>query len=117
MAEQGQTIGVESHGKAVEGKSAAEVLEVVPGGVGRNEDCGQEFARVIIDCQQEGLLVVGGPPLMDGGVVLPQFAQASTFPAAAGFGRGRGRTDQEREVMTGVGGDGLPVAQESEACG
>lgn len=31
MAEQGQAIGVEGHGQAVEGESAAEVLEVVPG--------------------------------------------------------------------------------------
>ena len=48
MAEQGQTIGVKSYRDAVEGKDAAEVLEVVPSGVGGNKDGGQEFARVII---------------------------------------------------------------------
>jgi len=49
--------------------------------------------------------------------VLPQFAQAGSFPAAAGFGPGRGRADQEREVTTGVSGDGFAVALESEAGG
>ena len=84
MAEQGQSIGVESQGQAVEGKSATEVLEVMPGGIGRNKDGGQEFARVVIKGKQEGLLIVGGPPLVDGGVVLPQFTHASPFPATAG---------------------------------
>jgi hypothetical protein len=117
MAEQGQAIGVESQGQAVEGKSAAEMLEMVPSGVGRNKDGGQEFARVIINGQQEGLLSGGGPPLVDGGVMLPQFAHAGSFPAAAGFGDVRGRTNQEREVAAGVSGDGFAVALESEAGG
>jgi len=117
MAEQGQAIGVKRYGQAVAGKGAAEVLEVVPGGVGGNKDGGQEFAGVIIHRQQEGLLLRRGPPLVDGGVVLPQFAQAGPFPAAAGFGGGWGRTDQEWEVMAGVGGDGFAVALEGEAGG
>jgi hypothetical protein len=71
MAEQGQAIGVKSYGDAVEGKSAAEVLEVVPGGVSRNKDGGEEFARVVIQRKQEGLFIGGGPPLVDGGVMLP----------------------------------------------
>jgi len=44
MAEQGQAIGVESQGQAVEDESATEVLEVMPGSVGWNKDSGQEFA-------------------------------------------------------------------------
>lgn len=117
MAEQGQAIGVERDGQAVAGKSAAEVLEVVPGDVGRNKAGGQEFARVVIHRQQEGLLLGGGPPLVDGGVVLPQFTQAGPFPAAAGLGGERGHTDQEREVPAGVRGDGFAVALEGEAGG
>lgn len=93
MAEQGQAIGVERHGQAVAGKSAAEVLKVVPSGVGRNKAGGQEFARVIINGKEAGLLIGGGPPLVAGGVVLPEFTQAGPFPAAAGLGGGRGRTD------------------------
>jgi hypothetical protein len=117
MAEQGQAIGVESQGQAMEGKSAAEVLEVVPSGVSRNKDGGQEFARVVIQGEQERLLVGGGPPLVDGGVVLPQFSHTGSFPAAVGLGGGCGRTDQEREVTAGVSGDGFAVALESEAGG
>ncbi len=44
MAEQGQAIGVESHGEAVVGKGPAEVLKMVPGSVGGDKDGGQEFA-------------------------------------------------------------------------
>ena len=66
MAEQGQAIGIERHRQAVEGERAAEVLEVVPGSVGGNEDGGQEFTGMVIDREQEGLFVIGGPPLMDG---------------------------------------------------
>ena len=117
MTEQGEAIGIESQGQAVEGKGAAEVLKVMPGGVGGNKDSGHEFARVIIHGQQEGLLVGGGPPLVNRGIVLPQFAQAGSFPAAAGLGGRRGGTDQEREVTTGVGSDGFAVALEGEASG
>jgi len=49
MAEQSQAIGVECHGQAMEAKGAAEVLEVVPSGVGGNKDRRQEFARVVIN--------------------------------------------------------------------
>ena len=71
MAEQSQAIGIERHRQAVDGERATEVLEVVPGGVGGNEDGGQEFAGMVIHREQEGLFVFSGPPLMDGGVVLP----------------------------------------------
>ena len=63
---------------------------MVPGGIGGDEDGAQEFAGVVIDGQQEGLLVLGGPPLVDGGIVLPEFAHTGAFPAAAGLGVGAG---------------------------
>jgi len=66
MAEEGQAISVERHWQAVEGEGPAEMLEVVPGGIGGNEDRGQEFAGVVIDGQQEGLFIIGRPPLVDG---------------------------------------------------
>ncbi len=117
VAEQGQAIGVEGQGQAVQAKGAAEVLEVMPGGIGGHKDGGHELARVVIDRQQEGLLVVGGPPLMDRGIVLPEFAHARPFPAAAGLGSGCGRADQEWQVATSVGGDGFAIALESKAGG
>ena len=72
---------------------------------------------MIIDGQQEGLLVVGRPPLVDRGVVLPEFADTGALPAATGLGEGRGRTDQQREVAMDVGGDRLTVPVEGEAGG
>ena len=117
MAKQGQAIGVDGHRQAVEGEGAAKVLEVVPGGVGGDEDGGQEFAGMVIHGQQEGLFILCGPPLVDGGIMLPEFAQAVPFPAAAGLGDGRGRTDQKREVSAGVSGDRFAVADESKAGG
>lgn len=105
MAKQGQAIGVDGHRQAVEGEGAAKVLEVVPGGVGGDEDGGQEFAGMVIHGQQEGLFILCGPPLVDGGIMRPEFAQAGPVPAAAGLGDGRGHTDQKREVSAGVSGD------------
>ena len=72
---------------------------------------------MVIHREQQGLLVLGRPPLVEGGVMLPEFAQAGAFPAAARLGSGRGRTDQEREVTAGVSGDGFAVALEAEAGG
>jgi hypothetical protein len=114
MAEQGETIGVDSQRHAVEGKGAAKVLEVTPGGVSGNKDTSQEMTRVVIHCQEQGLFILCGPPLVDGGIVLPQFSQAGAFPAAAGLGDGRERIDQEREVTAGVSGDGFAIALEIE---
>ncbi len=71
MAEQGQAVSIKGHRQAVQDERAAEVLEVVPSSVRGNKDGGQEFAGMVIDREQESLFVIGGPPLMDGGVVLP----------------------------------------------
>ena len=76
MAEEAQAVGVNDHGQAVLEKEAAKVFEVVPSGVGRDKDRAQEFAGMVIHGQQEGLLFIGGPPLVDGGIVLPEFIDA-----------------------------------------
>ena len=117
MAKQGQAISVDRHRPAVEGEGATKVLEVVPGGVGGDKNGGQKFAGMVIHGQQEGLFLFIRPPLVNGGIMLPEFAQASPFPAAAGLGDGRGRTDQQREVSAGVSGDRFAVADESKAGG
>ena len=72
MAEPGQASGVEGDRQAVAPEDALAMLAVVPGGVGGHQDGGQEFARVVIQRQQEGLFLVGGPPRVEGGVVLPR---------------------------------------------
>ena len=86
MTEEAEAIGVDDQRYAMLEKEPAKVLEVIPGGIGGNKDCTQKFSGMIIDGQQQGLLVGGWPPLVDGGIVLPEFVEAGTFPAAAGFG-------------------------------
>ena len=115
VAEEGQAIGVEDQRQAVSGKDAAEVLEVVPGGIGGDEDGTQQSAGVIIERQEEGLLVLGGPPLVDGGIVLPEFAHLCALPSSPRLGSRNWRADQPWEVNAGVGGDGLAVALEGAA--
>ena len=117
MTEQGQPIGVERDRQAVRAEDAAEVLAVMPSGIGGPKGPGQELAGMIIEREQEGLFIVGRPPLVDRGVVLPEFADPGALPAAAWFGAGRGRTDQEWEVAAGEGGDRFAVAVEGEAGG
>ena len=83
-------VGVEGHGQPVDGEEAAQVLELIPSGVGGNEGGPEEFAGMVIDREQEGLLVLSGPPLVDGGIVLPEFSEPGALPAAAGLGSGCG---------------------------
>ena len=70
---------------------------------------------MIIDGQQQGLLVRGRPPLVDGGIVLPKFAQARAFPAAACFGTRFWLADEVGKMGSNKGGDGLAMAFETEA--
>ena len=86
MAKKAEAIGIDDQGYAVLEKETAKMLEMIPRRIGRDKDCAQKFSGMIIDGQQQGLLVGGRPPLVDGGIVLPEFAQTGAFPAAAGFG-------------------------------
>ncbi len=99
------------------GDEAAEVLAVIPRGVGGNEGGPEQFAGRVIDREQQRLLVLGRPPGVEGGVVLPAFAEAGALPAAAGLEGGCGRADEQWEVAAGIGGNGATVALESKAGG
>ena len=70
---------------------------------------------MVINGQQEGLLFIGRPPLVDGGVVLPEFADARAFPSPPGSGAWFGLTDEVWKAGFGKGGNGLAVALETEA--
>lgn len=76
MAKETEAVGVHHQRQTVLEKEAAEMFEMIPGGVGGDKDRAQEFAGMIIHGQQEGLFFLGGPPLMNGGIVLPEFVQA-----------------------------------------
>ena len=115
MAKEAEAIGVDDQGQAVLLEEAAKMLEVIPGGIGGDKDRAQEFSRVIIDGQQEGLFGGSWPPLVDGGIVLPEFAQASSLPTAAGFGTGFRLADELWEMGPDKRGHGLPMALEAKA--
>ena len=68
---------------------------------------------MVIHGQQEGLFLLIRPPRVEGGIMRPEFVPAGPLPAAAGFGEGLGRTDQEREVSAGVSGDRFAVTDGS----
>jgi len=70
---------------------------------------------MIIDGEQEGLLLLGRPPLVDGRIVLPEFADAGTFPSPAGFGTRFGLADKIWKACSGKGGNGLAVTFETKA--
>lgn len=76
MAKEAQAVGIHDHRQGVLDKEAAKMLEMIPSGVGGDKDRAQELAGMVIDGQQEGLLFIGRPPLVDGGIVLPQLINA-----------------------------------------
>jgi len=115
MTKETEAVGVHDHGQEVLEKESAKMFEVIPGGVGGDKDRTQEFAGMIIDGEQEGLLFLGRPPLVDGRIVLPEFADAGAFPSSAGFGTRFGLADQFGKACSGKGGHGLAVAFETNA--
>src|ERR1043166_4224538 len=90
---------------------------MVPGGVGGYESGTHELAGVVVHSEQEGLLGLSGPPLMDEGIVLPEVDQAGAVPAPARVRLAPGQGDQRREVGAGIGGNGSAVAVEGETSG
>ena len=115
MAKEVEAVGVHDQRQAVPEKEAAKVLEVIPSGIGGDKERAQEFAGMIIHGQQQGLLFRGGPPLVDGGIVLPQFIDAGALPATAGFGTRFGLADEIGKMGSGEGGHRLAMALETEA--
>lgn len=115
MTEETQAVSVHDHWQGVLDKEAAKMLEMIPSGVGGDKDGAEKFARVIIDSQQQGLLLIGWPPLMDGRIVLPEFIHAGAFPATPGFGARFRLADEIWKMCSDEGGHRLPVAFETEA--
>jgi hypothetical protein len=72
---------------------------------------------MIIDGQQQGLLGGGRPPLVDGRIVLPEFAEVSAFPATAGFGARCWLAEEVGKMHSDKSGDRLTLALETEAQG
>jgi hypothetical protein len=79
--EETQTVGVNDFGEPPFSECLPEVLEMVPSGIGSHKAACEIESRVIVGGEQEGLLGASGPPLMDGAVVLPEFADVRTTEA------------------------------------
>jgi hypothetical protein len=73
-AEKAQSIGIDGVRETVVFESLAEVLEVVPSGIALDETSGHAEAGTIVGCQKEGLLGGCWPPLVNGAIMLPKFA-------------------------------------------
>ena len=117
MAKEAQALGGDEQRQVVLEKEPAKMLGMIPGGVGGDKDRPQQFSGMVINGQQQGLLGGSWPPLMAGGIVLPELTEAGTFPTAAGFGTRFGLADEVGKVGADKGGDGLPMAFEPEAGG
>ena len=72
---------------------------------------------MIIYSQKQRLFVRGWPPLMDGGIVLPKFAQTRAFPSAAGLGARFWLADEVWKMGSNKGGDRLTMAIETKSDG
>jgi len=104
-AEEAECVGVDGLRNAVALEGFAEVLEVGPGGVAGDEAASNVEARVVIDGQEEGLFFGAGPPLVDGAVVLEEFAETGAAEAAIGARFFPGRGNEVGQVGFDVGFD------------
>lgn len=62
--------------------------EVTPGRIAGDERTAEDFAGVIVQGQNESGVVIGGPPWMRRGIMLPEFSDGGALPAAARLGAG-----------------------------
>jgi hypothetical protein len=86
MTKEAEAVGVHDQWQIMLEKEPAKMLKMIPSRIGGDKDRAQKLSGMVIDGQEQGLLVSSGPPLVDGGVMLPEFTQAGAFPATAGFG-------------------------------
>ena len=104
-AEEAQAVGVDGLGDAVALEGLAEVLEVGPGGVARDESPSDVAACGVVESEEEGLFLWAGPPLVNGAVVLPEFSESGAAEAAVGAGFWLGRWEKVGQVGFDVGFD------------
>ena len=89
-AKEAQSIRVNGQRNTVRFKGAAEMLEVVPSGLCRDETACHVEPGMVIDGEEEELLARGRPPLVNGAIVLPEIAnfRSAKTSVAADFSRG-----------------------------
>jgi hypothetical protein len=97
-AEEAQGVGVDGVWQSVDFESAAEVAEVVPCCLGRDETTGNIEAGMVVDSEQKDLFGGGRPPLVDGTVVLIKLSDACAAEAAVDAIFSRDSGDEVGEV-------------------
>lgn len=117
VAKKAQSIGVKTGGQARFFDDGSEVGEVCPGRVGRCEKATEDFARVIVQRQDQARILFCWPPGMGRTVMLPEFADGSNLPAGSSFGAALGGRHQMREMLTDVSGDRCARAVEIKFAG
>lgn len=79
--EEAQAVGIDGLWQPMGFKGATEVAEVIPSGLGADEAARHIEARMVVDGEQEDLFGGCRPPLVNGTVVLIEFANAGTTKA------------------------------------
>lgn len=64
MAEEGESVGIETGWQAVNFDGRAQMFEMAPGGVAAHEGAGDDFTGMIIQREDEDWIMVGWPPSM-----------------------------------------------------
>ena len=117
MAKEGESVGIEASRWAVGFQGRANVGKVIPGGIAADEGAGDDFAGVVVEGEDQHRVMVRGPPRVGRAVVLPEFADGTGLPAAAGFGPALGRGHLLGKMLADIGGDGGAGTGEVVAAG
>jgi hypothetical protein len=81
-SEEAQAVGINNFGEPPFFEGLPKVLEMVPRRIGGYKPACEVESRVIVGGEQESLLGGGGPPLVDGTIVLPEFADVRPTEAS-----------------------------------
>jgi len=86
MTEQAEPIGIEAGWQTELFEDQAQVREMAPGGIAGHKSSAEDFSGMVVEGQNESGIMIGGPPAMGRGIMLPEFANGGTLPAPSGFG-------------------------------
>jgi len=112
-AKKAQSVGVNRFGQTVGFKCASEMAKVVPSGFGRNKTPSDQESGGIVNRQKQNLFSAVGPPLVDGAVVLPEFADTGTAETAVGLRLRLGVGNEVCKVLFNKGFHGSARADKS----
>ena len=101
-----KSVGIEASRQAVLLQEAAQMDKVAPGGVTGNKDATEDFPRMIVKGENKCGIMLGRPPRVRRGIVLPEFTNGGALPATTRFWATFKGGHQLRELLPDVGGHG-----------